>query len=725
MANNPVEDVQEKFRQAIAFQQRGQLAEAQAAGEALLKLLPGHADILHFLGIVAIQKADFPRAEELIGEAIRANPNSAAFHGNHGYVLLQLGQLERAVRCYDRAIALNPNNASAYCNRGIAFQRLKQTAAALLDYGKAIAIKVDYAEAYCNRGSALHELGKLPEAIADFDMAISLRPNFPAAYCNRGVVLFELDQLRAAVDSHDRAIALAPHYADAYYNRGNALQALNQFDRAIADYEQALALKPGHAEACNNRGIALQKLGWHDRAVAAHDQAIALNPEYAEAYCNRGIALQQLKRFADARADYEKAIALQPRYAEAYCNRGSYFLEQSDPVAALADYDRAIELKPDYAEAYCNRGISLHGQGRYDQAISSIRNALACKPLYAEAHFNLGNALKELKEIDAAIENYDKSIEIRPDYADAHWNKSLALLLKGDLRRGWELYEWRWRLASFPSPKRNFSQPLWLGKESLAGKTILLYGEQGLGDTIQFCRYAPLVAQMGARVILEVPRSLVPICQALGGISAVIEAGKELPAFYYQCPILSLPLAFNTDISSIPSTCAYMTADEGKVEQFAKLLGASQRPRVGLVWSGSAQHQKDRSRSIALEQLLAYLPPNCDYVSLQQELRDTDKPSLAACADIQFIGEHLHDFGDTAAACALVDVVVSVDTSVAHLAAAMGKETWVLLPYVPDWRWLLDRSDSPWYPSIRLFRQQASGDWPGVLQALRAELERL
>jgi tetratricopeptide (TPR) repeat protein len=543
---------------------------------------------------------------------------------------------------------------------------------------------------------SLHLLGVIAfqrsdhqKAVDLIGKAIAIRPDVALAYCNRGLALQELKQLDAALASYGRAIAIKPDYAEAHANQGNALQELKQLDAAIASYGRATAIKPDYADAYFNCGLALKKLNQLDRAVASYDRAIASRPDFAEAYCNRGLALEELKQFDHAVASYDRAIAVKPDYAEAYSNRGNALQELAQLDAAISSYDRAIAIKPDLAVAHYNRGLALH----------------------------------ELTRLDAAVASYDRAIAIRPDYAEAQWNKSLALLLGGNLDNGFELFEWRWKGSSLASTERNFAQPLWLGKESLAGKTILLHGEQGFGDVIQFCRYARLVADLGARVIMEVAKPLANLMKELAGVSELVIKGDALPQFDYQCPLLSLPLAFKTGLNSIPNAEKYLNVDTSKQAHWAGRLGEKTTRRVGVVWSGSTTHKKDHGRSILLANFMQLMPADYQYVSLQKEVRGVDRPAIESHTNIRYFGEELNDFADTAALCDLMDVVISVDTSVAHLGGALGKQTWVLLPFSPDWRWLLDRDTSPWYPTARLFRQQKIGDWGGVMERVSQELQ--
>jgi hypothetical protein len=537
---------------------------------------------------------------------------------------------------------------------------------------------------------AFHQRGQLPQAKALYTDILKAQPTHANALHLLGGIASQTGEPQTAVELFDKAIASKPNFAEAHFNRGNALQVLRQLDAALASYDEAVAIRPDYAEAHANRGAALQALKHLDDAVAGYDRAISIKPDHAEAYSNRGAALHELKQLDAAVASFDKAIAIKPDYAVAYFNRGIVLQELKQPDAAVASFDEAIAIKPDYAEAHSVRGLALHA----------------------------------LNQLDAAVASFDEAIAIKPDYADANFNKGLALLSSGNFEKGWELYEWRWKMPALKGKQRNFTQPQWLGTRSIEGRTVLLHAEQGFGDTIQFCRYARLVANLGAKVIVEVPAALKGLLQGLGGASEIVEAGQALPAFDFHCPLMSLPLAFKTTLNTIPAPGRYLLCDRGKTEFWANKLGAKARPRVGLVWSGTTTHVNDHNRTLTLGSLLPHLPATFDYVSLQKELRDGDKAALAS-STIRHFGEELREFSDTAALCELMDVVISVDTSVAHLAGALGKRTWVLLPYVPDWRWLLDRDDSPWYPSAKLYRQERIGEWAGVLERVGADLAAL
>jgi hypothetical protein len=374
---------------------------------------------------------------------------------------------------------------------------------------------------------------------------------------------------------------------------------------------------------------------------------------------------------------------------------------------ALAEFDGALALFPGNPAAHYNRGISLFTVGRYEDAVAAYDSALAIAPDHVKAWNNRGLALQALNRHDEALASYSRALELRKDYADAHFNQALALLTIGDFRRGFEKYEWRWRRTGMPAHGRSYGRPLWLGEYPLQRNTILLHAEQGLGDTIQFARYVPLLARTGAKVVLEAQPELAP-----------------LPPFDVHCPLGSLPLALKTEPATIPAEGPYLSADDARIAKWRARIEALERPRVALAWAGNAQHINDRNRSIALSRLAPlWSAASPRFIGIQRELRGEDADLLAREPRVMQIGAELDDFADTAAVIALADLVVSVDTSVAHLAGAMGRPVWILLPFSPDWRWTLAGESSPWYPTARLFRQPSLGDWDSVIERVRRELD--
>lgn len=438
----------------------------------------------------------------------------------------------------------------------------------------------------------------------------------------------------------------------------------------------------------------------------------------------RGIAFHRQGKFNEAIACYDKVIKIKPDYAKAHLNRGIALRNLGSIEEAIVSYDNAIAIEPRLAQAHSSRGIALQILQQYDEALTSYQQAIAIKPDYAQAYSNRGNVLQELGRLEEAIASYSNAISIEPDYVDAKWNLSRCYLLTGNFKEGWPLYESRWKAGDAGLVHlRDFPQPLWLGEQSLQGKTILLYAEQGLGDTIQFCRYAFLVARLGATVILEVQAPLVQLLQNLEGVSLVLAQGDVLPPFDYQCPLLSLPLAFKTDLSTIVPIPQGLLGDPHQTSKWQAILGEQSKPRIGLVWSSVSNFKNDHLRSITLANLLTALPKEgFEYICLQKEIKDVDQETLKANPHIRYFGDKLHSFSDTANLIGCMDLVIGTCTSVPHLSGSLGKQTWLLLPFNPDWRWLLNREDSPWYPSVKLYRQDAVGDWGGVLKRIHSAL---
>ncbi len=506
----------------------------------------------------------------------------------------------------------------------------------------------------------------------------------------QGLVAFDSKHYEEALKYFDQAVAHDPHFKEAYFYRAGVLKTLHRYNEALQDYDRFLALDPSQASAHSNRGNVLKSLERYEEALQSYDKAIGIDPLYANAYSNRGITLHEVKRYEEALQSYDHAIAINPQHAEAYFNRASALKMLYRYEEALHNYDQAIALAPRYATAYSNRG----------------------------------NLLKALRRYDEAFQSYDQAMAISPNHAGAHRNKALLSLLLGDLPQGFALYEWRWLKNDGSTFKRPFTEPLWLGNEDLRGKSILLYSEQGLGDTLHFCRYIDLVARLGATIILETMPPLYTLFQQFTQVSCVVLAGQPLPAFDYQCPLLSLPLAFKTTLETIPHHTPYLRADAQNIQDWKDKLRALPHPRIGLVGSGSTWHNNDQNRSIPLATLMRYLPSQFEYVLLQKELRATDQSTVETHKNLHFFGDVLNDFSDTAGLCACMDFIVSVDTSVAHLACAMDQATAILLPYTPDWRWLDHGDTSPWYPSAHLFRQNAVNDWDECLRSLNAFLEK-
>jgi tetratricopeptide (TPR) repeat protein len=504
---------------------------------------------------------------------------------------------------------------------------------------------------------------------------------------------------------------------------------------AVGIFGRAAAVKPHDARTWNNVGIVMKHLRRLDDALSSYELALQIKPDFTEVYLNRGHALAELKRYDEALADYRTALRLKPDYLDAHFACGAVLQALQRYGEAVEDFDRALMIKPDHADTHNNRGTVLRMLGRDAQALESYERALEIRPDHAEAHSNRGLILHDRLEPAAAIESFDRAIEARPDFATAYNNRAYSKLLAGDLAGGWVDHEWRWKNERSPlfAERSRLPGALWLGREPLAGKRILCVGEQGFGDAIQFCRYVPLVAQRGGTVILEVAAPLRALVATLEGVSQLITRGEPLPDSAYHCPLMSLPLAFGTTLSTIPGQVPYLRAPLAAVRAWQAQLGIKRRLRVGLAWSGGLRPDQpelsrvNHRRNVGLAHFAKLKHPGVEFYSLQKgpageaELRTAIAERWNGPGIIDFT-HRLNDFSETAALIENLDLVICVDTSIAHLAGALGKPVWILNRFDTCWRWLMNRADSPWYPSARLYRQDAPGDWDTVMQRVRADL---
>lgn len=654
--------------QAIRLHVEGALAEAERLYRQVLALQPRDCQALMMLGVLAAQSGRLPEAERLLRAALSIDAGQPLAHNNLGIVLTEQQRYEEAVDCFERATALAPAYAEAYLNRGAALEHSGQLEGALASYDRAIELQPASATAHSNRGSVLRELGRHAEALRSCDRAVALAPASAKAHINRAAALRELGRLEEALASAQSAIAQAPQLADAYVTRGDVQYELHRFEEALASYDQALALAPDDASALGRRGGVLCRLGRPAEALESCERAVVLAPDAQGVHVNRGLALQDVGRLEEA----------------------------------LASYDRAIALDPDDFTAHNNRGTALVQMGRFEEALAS----------------------------------YDRWIARRPGDVEARFNKSMCHLALGDLEEGWRLFELR-KKRKLPIAVRRVAQPEWLGEPDPRGRTLLVHSEQGFGDVLQFCRYARLLAERGARVILEVPPALVRLLESgLADVAQIVASGSPLPPFDLHCPVMSLPFAFKTTLSSIPGRVPYIKSDPNRVALWQERLGPRRGLRVGLVWSGGFRaHQPElwavnRRRNIALSKLAALRHADVELYSLQKGQPAESEPARLREAgwDGPELIDHtalLEDFSDTAALLECLDLLISVDTSTAHLAGALGRPVWLLNRFDTCWRWLLGRSDCPWYPTLRIYRQDSPGDWDGVVRKVSADLSRV
>jgi tetratricopeptide (TPR) repeat protein len=555
-----------------------------------------------------------------------------------------------------------------------------------------------------------------------------------------------------------QALEADPDHVDALQLMGCLALQAKQYDHAIEWTARANQQDVGTDRLCS-LGIALEQQGLHEAAFKAFDRAVLIKPDDATLWASRGNALANLARPKDSLTSYRRVLELEPRQADAAFRCGLLLLTLKRPEEALAYFDLSDELYPNHPMVLEQRALALHELKRFDEALADNRRAYPLNPASAEVCNNIGACLHGLRQDEAALPWFDKAIHLRPGFivalinkarsltqllrldeamaiyhqvraidpgnADVVWNSALLCLMTGDFESGWAGREIRWRAHMRP-PYPHFTQPMWRGAEDVEGKTVLVYAEEGNGDTIQFARYAPLLAARGARVILAVQEALQPLLTGLSGVSQCIPRSAALPAFDLHCPICSLPFAFGTRLDTIPSATPYLPPPararvQSWEQRLQERLGPDRKCRVGLVWSGNPNHGNDHNRSLPLRALLRLLDADAAFIGLQKESRADDRPLLEQAGVIDLTAD-LSDFAETAALVSCLDIVITVDTGVAHLAGALGRPTWIMLPYSPDFRWLLDRDDSPWYPTARLFRQSKSRDWDELVDRVRSAL---
>jgi len=749
---------------ALEQHRAGDLAEAERGYQRVLKLDAHHADALHLLGVLANQRGEPTRAVELIRRAIESNGKVAAYHNNMGNAQKALGAFAEAEASYSEALRLDQNNQSAAVNLARLFEAqnrwaeastayeailarasaeqaaalalypaLSRVASAMGQRDKALqyaqtavkiapldaeawlalgnlryaesewemaqtayqrAVKLDErnASAHFNLANTLRELHREEEAIEQYLQSIALDPKQTDAHTNLGLIYASLDRGKEALQSLQRALDLAPGSAQTHFNLGRELARVKDFQRALPALQRAVEIDPNHAKAWQTLGVAQHELQLPEEACTSYREALRCNPESAEVWNNLGLALSDLERDEEATAAIQHALQLDPQFAEAHlglCRQLARTggISGTGHRAALLQVERALEIRPEYGEAYNNRGVSQQALG----------------------------------DLDAALRSFERALVLLPDSAEAHLNYAMALLLHGDYPHGWQEYEWRWKTGVFRKNQRDFTVPLWTGCD-LNGATILLHGEQGFGDVLQFVRYCPLVAERGGRVLLEVPERLHALLEHYPGVSQCLRLGDALPDFAWHCPLMSLPMAFATTLTSVPDFDPKSLHPRG-VRSFGSGV------HIGLSWAADPKVHWGRTRSITLREFqpLGAIPNasqhRVTFVSLQRGA-GTEQASqenlsfllIEACKDDR-------DFADAAAVVAELDLVITVDTAVAHLAASMGKEVWILTPPVPCWRWGLEDEHSPWYPTARVLRATYAGSWSELMQRVARDLE--
>jgi tetratricopeptide (TPR) repeat protein len=632
------------------------------------------------------QQGRLPQAEGIYRQILAIDSRHAPSLHLLGTLAHQVGRQDVAVQLIRAAIGIDPGQAAYHSNLGTILQAQNQLDEAAHAYQKALDCNPNLAEAHMNLGTVLQIQGKPLEAAACFRQALALRPNLAEAHMNLGNILQSQGKLADAVDSHERALAIKPDFAEACFNRANALQAQGKLDDAVAGYEQALALKPGMPEAHSNLGNTLQAQKRLDDAVASYERALALNPDYAEAHYNLGNARQAQDLLSEA----------------------------------VTCYERALQLKPGLPEAHYNLGNTLQAKDNLEAAAASFERALALRPNYAEARYNLGCVLQQSSRLGEALEQMQIALDLKPDYAQARFGQSLAQIQSGDFAQGWRTYEARWQSIDHDTPMRAYPLPLWAGEKLVSGG-LFLWGEQGVGDEIMFAGLIPDTIRTGNRITLDCDPRLKPLFARSFPAIEVVSSPDCDANFAAHLPTGSLPGLFRaTEAAFSVSTVPYLKPDPVERDRFRMQYNDGRR-LIGLAWQ-TRNRKTGRKRSIDLATLTPlFALPGIRWISLQYGDFDALEQQAALAQAPLLIDRTVDQLADIdlfASQVAAMDQVLTIDNSTAHLAGALGIPVWLMLPFAADWRWLKDRSDSLWYPGMRLFRQPAPGDWPSVLRSI-------
>jgi Flp pilus assembly protein TadD len=710
----------------------GLVQQAERYWRKALSLRPDYSDAHNNLGALLKNARHFEEAESHFRQALAQKPHYPEAHNNLGMLLKELKRYEEAEASYRQSIAQKPDDAKVHYHLGNLLKETGRFQEAETSYRQALALQPDYPDTHNNLGNLLREVQRFEEAEAHLRQALAQNPNYPAALSNLGNLFKELKRYEEAEASYRQALAQKPENAKGHYNLGNLLREVSRIEEAEASYRQALALAPEHFDAHNNLGVLLLEARRFHEAASCFCLARELKPNNASVYNNLGSLFKETERFEEAEENYRQALSLDPTDHTAHNNLGILLMEREHDHEAEVCFRHALVLKPDYPDAHNNLGSLLKELKQYGEAETSYRRALTLRFHYPDAHNNLGSLLKELERFEEAEASYRLALSQQPDHADAAFNLSYLLLYLGRFEEGWRYYESRYS----PQKKEqkvvapNLSFPQWQG-EPLLGKSLLIWPEQGFGDEIQFCRYAPLLKQLQPeRITLICKPPLQPLFRTLEGIDAVFtpEDISQLPVHDYWTFLLSLPLHARNPPDHIPAHLPYLSALPQRIALWAPRL-PNAKTRVGLAWKGNGSHKNDGQRSLPHLSILAKLWTVHDmaFISLQKGQGENEAKSPPEAQPLVNLGTDIRDFADTAAIIAQLDLVICVDTSVAHLAGAMGKPCWVMLPFVgTDWRWQRERLDSPWYPGVmRLFRQKSEGDWIFVVEEIAAELNAL
>jgi tetratricopeptide (TPR) repeat protein len=720
-----------RLQHALQLQKAGHVGEAIGVYQAILAIDANQFDALHMLGVALARSGQTENGAQLLARANSVQPDDPAVLMNLGNALRNLGRFEGALEHYAHVTRVQPDYAPALRARGMILVMLGRAEEALALLRQAVQLRPEDADANCDLGVALDAAGRKPAALQCFERAVALDPAHGHAHHNRAILLAGSGRSAEALASYDRALALQPNNAAAHNNRGSLLHSLARYGEAVAAFDRALALQPSLPMTWHNRGLALSMLGQRAEALRSFERALEIEPGNAATHFQRGKMQVVLGRHAEALASYDRALERAPEDFQTFLHRAEALHLLERYAEAIVDLDRAGALDPQSWVVHNNRGVALDRLSRESEALESFARAIALNSSIANPHTNAGHVLKALCRYSEAGLSFERALTIDSDDAVAMWGQAHLRLSLGDFRGGWPLYDARFRVDTLRAKARKMHEPRWRGGEALAGRTLLVYAEEGLGDTILFCRYVAELEARGATVVFEVQPALKRLLGTLTFGGRLIARGETIGAIDFETPLLSLPAALGAELATVPRNVPYLAAEPERIEHWAARIRGLAPIKVGIAWQGNVEAElrvasRPRSAPLAAFAPLAGLA-GVDLVSLQKGAGRDQIADVGFSARITDFGDEFDNgpdaFIDTAAVMMHLDLVVTSDTSIAHLAGALGRPVWVVLSEAPDWRWFVEREDSPWYPTMRLFRMPIGGTWSELLQTVASAVQ--
>jgi tetratricopeptide (TPR) repeat protein len=743
----------------IAYAQRQDFFGAADVLQRATQMNPQHPGAQLNYGNALKRLGRLPEAADALRKSVALRPDGVPARRLLASVLLETRNFDEAIEQYTQVMRTVPADHATLNDRGLAYLARRLPELALADFEAALRLKPEAASTLSNKGIALQQLGRDEEGLRSFEAAERLDPSNPAAQRARAQALFVAGRYADAISLIESALRVAPDFAPSWTLHGEALRMQGQIADALVSYGRALAIDPREWDALVGLAAAHIDAGNFQAAVDAYNEAAPLRPEHAGAYLGRARAARGLGNLPAALYDLDLALKYEPDNIDALTLRAAIRRDLNQPHEALVDCERALAIEPANWNMHNNRGVLLDEMGRSEEALQSFERSLELNPNNPDAFQNMGTALLALgrgseavakydaslsrepgnvdilnargavlvamRRFDEALQSFDRAVAAQPASAISNFHRAFPLLSLGRFAEGFEAYEWRRRGERPFVALPRFTQPELAPGQDVRGKTLLLYSEQGMGDIIHYARFARMFADKGAKVVVATYLPLVRLLETLGKGIEVVPPQGPAPDFDLTCPMMSAPHKLGLTLETLPAQGPYLSPPPLIVDIWRGRMDALPGLRVGVAWSGNAQYANDWTRSIPLEKLRAIMDvPGVTFVNAQRDLRPSDEVAFAA-APIADFRTLLTDFAETAALVSELDVMVTVDTSLAHLAGAMGKPVWLLLSAVSDWRWLENRSDSPWYPSVRLFRQKKLGDWAPVFAEVKAGLAEL